>query len=265
MRKEVLIILGVFSLAFKVHATQSVIDHTAIAQSAAQEVVNLAKYVTTATKQSETAVNTLNQYESMVTYLARFGNPGALRNLPVVGSIAELYGDGQRLIQDYQRIRAMTDPSRLQGQLSSVIGAYGLQQWNPIAPGAYQFPVANYQVSQTVQDRIDDLEKERQRLEKKRDDLLQSLQTDTDQSAVQKHSAALTGVNGALSEIAARSSELAQRSALQQQQLAAGREVQRQQLTEMTGTSFSGGINSDMDALNQLAPDYTNVQHLLAQ
>jgi len=59
MRKEILIILGVFSLAWKVTATQSVIDRAAIAHSAAQEVVNLAKYVTTATKQTETALNTL--------------------------------------------------------------------------------------------------------------------------------------------------------------------------------------------------------------
>ena len=90
MRKEVIILVGIFSMAFRAQAIMSVIDHAHIAQDAANEVVNLAKYVTTATKQTETALNTLNQYEQMLLYVARFGNPGALQNIPGVSTVAEL-------------------------------------------------------------------------------------------------------------------------------------------------------------------------------
>jgi hypothetical protein len=112
MRKEILIIAGVFSLAFRAMATMSVIDHAHIAQDAANEVVNLAKYVTTATKQTETALNTLNQYEQMLLYVARFGSPGALRNIPGVSSVAELYELYGRLTRDYQQAQALLNPQR---------------------------------------------------------------------------------------------------------------------------------------------------------
>ena len=252
-------------LGTRVYATMPVVDYAHISQDAANEVVNLAKYVTTATKQTETALNTLQTYENTLLQLTRMGNPAALRNLPVIGTIGQLAGSGQQLLTTYQRIKAMTNPQNLQGQLSSVVSAYELQNWSPLAPGAYQFATANYQVSQTVQDQMTSLEQQRRTLEQKRDSLLQSLQGATDQSAVQKYSAALTGVNGALAEVAARASELAQISQLQQQQLAAGQQVQRQQITESTVAGFSGGVSTEMDQLNQLAPDYTHTPHLLAQ
>src|SRR5262245_22601204 len=102
MKTRIIIILGLLSLVPKAMATESVIDHTAIAQSAAQEVVNLAKYVTTATKQTETALNTLNQYEQMLLYVSRFGNPAALRSIPGVSTVAELYQMYGRLTRDYE-------------------------------------------------------------------------------------------------------------------------------------------------------------------
>jgi hypothetical protein len=75
----------------------------------------------------------------------------------------------------------MTNPQNLQGQLSSVVSADGLQTWSPpLVPGAYQFATANYQVSQTVQDQMTSLEQQRRTLEQKRDSLLQSLQGATD-------------------------------------------------------------------------------------
>jgi hypothetical protein len=84
----------------------------------------------------------------------------------------------------------MTNPQYLQGQLGSVVNACQLQNWTPLAPGAYQFAAANWQVNQTVQDQMADLDKQRQTLEQKRDSLLQSLQSAITQSDVQKYSAA---------------------------------------------------------------------------
>jgi len=239
------------------HATMVVHDPVLMAkQQSADEVVNFAEWAKTEVDAAQTQLNTLQTYENTVLQVVRMGNPAALRNLPVVGSIATLAGTGQQLLADYQRIRAMTNPQYLQGQLGSVVNAYQLQNWTPLAPGAYQFAAANWQVSQTVQDQMADLEKQRQTLEQKRDSLLQSLQSATTQSDVEKYSAALTGVNGALAEVAARASELAQKSQLQQQQLAAGREVQRQQMTEMTGASFGQDVNSSINMLPSLSNGY---------
>ena len=64
MRKEIIIVFGVLGLAFRAMATMSVIDHAHIAQDAANEAVNLVRYVQTATKETETALNTLRTYET---------------------------------------------------------------------------------------------------------------------------------------------------------------------------------------------------------
>lgn len=189
------------------------------------------------------------------------GNPAALQNIPVIGSITQLVGSGQKLLGEYQEIRALTNPQYFQGDLSSVQSAYQLQRWNPCYAGAYQFPSASYQVSQTVQDQMTAIEKQRQGLEQQRDAVLSKLQAATTVSDVQKYSAAVVGVNGALAELSARANELAQRSVLQQQQLNAGAAIQRQQTTESAGTLFSQGIGGEMDELNALAPDYTKTPH----
>src|SRR6516165_10124240 len=83
--------------------------------------------------------------------LSQWGTPRRCENLWLFGSI-----------------RAMANSQYLQRQLGSVVNAYQLQNWTPLAPGAYQFAAANWQVSQTVQDQMVDLEKQRQTLEQKR-------------------------------------------------------------------------------------------------
>ena len=261
MKKQIITAFFLTALALSARATMPVVDYSHIAQDAGNEVVNLAKWVKTEADAAQTQLNTLNTYENTVLQVARTGNPAALRNLPIIGSIAELAGSGQQLLAEYQRIRAMTNPQYLQGQLGSVVSAYQLPNWNPLAPGAYQFAAASYQVSQTVQDRMSELEQQRQTLERKRDSLLQRLQTASTQSEVQKYSAALTGVNGALAEVAARASELAQKSQLQQQQIAAGRQVQRQQITERTAADFGVDVNNSIGALESLSSGFGTAPH----
>jgi hypothetical protein len=255
---KTLIAFGILALAsMSARATMVVIDPTKLAQDAGNEITNLAKWTKTEVDAAQTEINTLKMYENTVLQVARMGDPAALRNLPVVGTIAELAGSGQQLLREYNQIQALTNPQNLKGNLSAVQSAYGLGNWNPLAPGAYQFPAASYQVSQTVQDQMAELEKQRQTLEQKRDQTLQAMQSATDQSTVQKLTGALVGVNGAIAEMGAREQALAQKSQLQRQQLEAGQAVQRQQITETTAAGFSYGVGSEMDQLNQLAPDYT--------
>jgi hypothetical protein len=257
MRTKLILLGALAAQALNASATMVVIDPTKIAQDAGNEVVNLAKWTKTEVDAAQTEINTLRTYENTVLQVARMGNPAALQQIPVVGTIAELAGDGQKLLAEYNQVRALTDPQRLKANLSTVQSAYGLGAWNPLSPGAYQFPSASYQVSQSVQDQLVELEKQRQTLERKRDQTLQAMQSATDQSTVQKLTGALVGVNGGLAEIAAREQALAQKGQLQRQQLEAGRAVQRQQITETTAAGFSYGVRTEMDQLNQLAPDYT--------
>ncbi len=259
--KRILIMLALPLLAQNVDATLPVVDYSHIAQDAANEVVNFAKYASTEVAAVQTQLNTLQTYENTVLQVARMGNPAELRNLPVVSSVAQLVGSGQQLLAEYQEIKNLANPQYLQSNLNAVTSAYQLQRWNPLAPGAYQFPTASFSVSQTVQDQMATLEKQRQQLEQKRDATLKLLQGATDQSSVQKYSAALSAVNGAIAEVAARANELAQKSQLQQQQLAAGAAVQRQQTTEQTAASFGSEINTTLNNLNTIAPNDLTLPH----
>jgi hypothetical protein len=235
MRSEILIILGVFSLAFKLMATESVIDHTSIAQSAAQEVVNLAKYVTTATKQTETALNTLNQYEQMLLYVSRFGNPAALRNIPGVSTVAELYSMYGQLTRDYQQAQALLNPQGYQRNMNSILSSFQLPQWNGFraangtqvlpAQGVFQFPTASWNVANNAQQQLQTLDQQRQKLQQQRDQALSSLQSATTASDVQKYHAVVTALNGAIAEVSHAEQELYHRTGYQNQQLAAGQQI----------------------------------------
>ena len=196
-----------------------------------------------------TALKEVEQVENQIVQLARMGDPAALKSLPVVGSIAELAGDGQKLLGEYQQLRTLTSPQYLKGNLAAVQSAYGLGQWNPTSPGAYQFSSASYQVSTTIQDQMTELEKSRQSLEQKRDQTMSAIAAATDQSTVQKLTGSLVGVNGALAELAARESALAQRGQLQQMQLTAGHAVQTQQRAEQQATQAYSGIDNDFSNL----------------
>ena len=99
---------------------------------------------------------------------------------------------------NYQRLQALAQPQYLQGQLSNLTNAYQLYNWNPMVPGTYQFYSAGWQVSQDTQDQMLQLERQRQRLETQRDQLLNDIANASTTAKVQKYSAALNGVNGAL-------------------------------------------------------------------
>jgi len=78
MIKQISTLFSLVTLGISVQASVIVHDPGLAVQDAAHEVVNLAKYAVTATKQTETALNTLNTYENTVLQVARMGNPAAL-------------------------------------------------------------------------------------------------------------------------------------------------------------------------------------------
>jgi hypothetical protein len=256
MKTQIIAASILAGLAFSARATLITHDPYSMAQSAAHEVINIVKWAGTQVKTAETSLNTLRTYEQQVVQLARLGNPAALRNLPVVRDIAELYGTGQQTIAEYQQLRSMTDPRYLQGELSSVTSAYQLQNLNSYS--SYQFPSSSFGVAQSAQERLKELEQQRQRLESKRDETLSLLQSATTASDVQKYHAGLVAANGALAEVAARETALMHQVQLQQQQLNAGAAVQRQQITERSAAGFSSDVNTSIDSINSLSTNYNS-------
>src|SRR5580765_3439818 len=91
-----------FVLALKANAGLPVIDYSHIAVSVGNEVVNFAKWAKTEVSAAQTQLNTLQSYENSLVQLSRMGNPAALRSIPGVSTIAELYGTGKQLQYDYQ-------------------------------------------------------------------------------------------------------------------------------------------------------------------
>jgi hypothetical protein len=251
---KTLLLFLAFSAAAK--ATMIVYDPALHSQTVADQMVNFAKWAKTEADAAQTQLNTLQTYENTVLQVARLGNPAALRNIPVIGPIASLVGTGQQLYTGYQRIQALGNPQYMQGQLGSIVNRYSLYNWNPMVPGSYQFYTSSWQVSQSAQDQLLVLEKQRQNLEASRDQLLAQIQGATTQSDVQKYSAALNGVNGALAEVSARAHETALQSQLQSQQLYNAREIQRSQTIEMSGSSFAQDANRSINMLQNLSLGY---------
>src|SRR5207244_999322 len=112
MRKQIVATSFLTALALSARATMPVVDYSHIAQDAGYEVVNLAKWAKTEADAAQTQLNTLNTYENTVLQVARMGNPAALRSLPGVSTVAELYQMYGQVTRDYQELQGLVNPSR---------------------------------------------------------------------------------------------------------------------------------------------------------
>jgi len=243
------IIVAFFLLSWRAEATMPVIDYSAIAQDAAHEVVNLAKYAAQLEQQVQTQLNTLNTYENTVLQVARMGNPAALKSLPGVSNVAELAQIYGQLTASYQRIKALTNPASYQSNLNSILSAYGQAPWNgftaangvKVLPnqGTFQFATSDYNVAANIQQQIAQLDQKKQALTQQRNAALQSLQGASDQSAVQKFTAAVTALNGAIADVNQSEQQLFNQGRLQQSQNTAAQQVwQRSQQEQVQAQDY---------------------------
>ena len=171
-------------------ATLPVVDYSHIAQDAGNEVVNFAKWAKTEIDQAQTQLNTLQTYENTVLQVARFGNPAALRSLPGVSTVAELYQMYGQLSRDVATAEALMNPQRYQADMNSILAAYQLPSWNgfttanglPVLPGQgmFQFSTGSYNIANNAQQELQTLDQQRQRLQQQRDAALSSLQSRND-------------------------------------------------------------------------------------
>jgi hypothetical protein len=259
MKIQIISFLLLAGWAMEARATIPVIDYSHIAQDAGNEVVNLGKWIKTEVDAAQTQLNTLNTYENTVLQVARMGNPATLKNLPGVSTVAELYSIYGQLTRDYQQIQDFTNPQRYQNDLNYILSTYRQPNWNGFASasgynisplqGNYQFSTASWNVANNVEQQLSALDHQRQRLQQQRDAALQSLQSASTQSDVQKYHAVLDGINGALAEVGQATSELYHRSALKAQELAAGQQIYNASQAEQRAAAAYRGIDTDLSAL----------------
>jgi hypothetical protein len=245
--------------ALKAHCALVVWDPGVSAQSAGQETVNLAKWIKTELDTANTALNTLRSYENSVVQLARMGDPAQLRSLPGISDVAQLMGTGQQLMYEYQSWQRYFSPQHFQYDANAILSSYQLPSWNGFTsqsgalisplPANYQFSTARWNIANDAQQKLAELEQQRQKLEKQRDQALSSLQSAATDADIQKYHAIVNGLNGALADVSARANELAHQVTLKGQQLNAGEQVYRASQFERQAADALHGIDSDLSAL----------------
>jgi hypothetical protein len=254
-----IIALSVFAFCVSANAYDVVYDPINHATNIGNEIVNLIKWSATQVSGAQTELNTLNTYENTVLQVARMGNPAALRSLPGVSNVAELYQIYGQLTIDYQEIQRLTNPQNFQANLNSILATYKQPAWNGfrtanginIQPnqGSYQFPVSNYNVAANVQEQLTQLNQKKQVLTQQRDAALQSLQSATDQSAVQKFHSMVTALNGAIADIGQSEQQLFNQGQLQQTQNVAAQQIYQAARKEQTQAADYQVIDQGLNGL----------------
>ena len=259
MRKLVLVIASL-ALAFAfARATQVVYDPIVHGTIVGDQVVNFAKWAASEAHEAQTQLNTLQTYENTVLQVARMGNPAALRSLPGVSNVAELYQIYGQLTSDYQQIQRMKNPQNLQVTFNSILSTYKQPTWNgftaangvTVLPnqGSFQFATSNYNVAANVQQQLTQLDQKKQTLTQERDAALQSLQSATDQSTVQKLHSSVTALNGAIADINQSEQQLFNQARLQQTQNVAAQQIYQAAQREATQASDYQAIDQGLNGL----------------
>jgi hypothetical protein len=259
MRRLILLLLLSRLAALNAYSTMVVWDPGNAAQNAANETVNLAKWVKTELDTAATELNTLHTYENTIAQLARMGDPAQLRSLPGISDVAALYNSGQQLMYEYQSWQRYLSPQNFQYDMNSILSSYRLPTWQGFTsqsgvlvtplPANYQFNTARWHIANSAQQQLAQLERQRQKLETQRDQALASLQAATTDSEVQKYHAIVNGLNGALADVSARANEMAHQVALKGQQIAAGEQIYKAAQAERTAADAYRAIHSDLSSL----------------
>ena len=181
MKKQIIYFVVLIGLGLPARATLPVVDYSHIAQDAGNEVVNFAKWTKTEIDQAQTQLNTLQTYENTVLQVARFGNPAALRSLPGVSTVAELYQMYGQLSRNVVTAEALMNPQRYQSRHEFDPGSYQLPKWNgftasnglPVfqGKGCFQFSTGSYNIANNAQQQLQTLDQQRQKLQQQRDRL----------------------------------------------------------------------------------------------
>lgn len=236
------------------------------AQYGVTEIVNYANWAAQQANTAATELNTLHAYEQQVIQLARMGNPAALSQLTGVSSITSLYRDYAMISSDIWQIENATNPLGFQSQFNSILATYKQPNWQGVitygggqflpTAGNFQFASANYNAALTTQKTIASLTAQRQSVQTQRDSALQSLQSATTQSDVQKWTAVVQALNASMTHIDAEIQQVIEQSKLQQAQNAAAQSVYGATQREQIAASLQNGFEQDLGSFARVAPIY---------
>ena len=257
---KTVLIAGLFwFVAFGAYATDIVYDPINHGTVIADHIVDFAKWAKTEADAAQTQLNTLETYENTVLQVARFGNPAALRNIPGVSTIAELYQIYGQLSQDVAKAEALMSPENYQANLNSILSSYQLPNWNgyttasglPVLPGQgmFQFPVSSYNLANNAEQQFQTLDQQRQKLQQRRDTALSSLQGATTASDVQKYDAVVKALNASIAEVSQAEQELTHRTNLQNLQLNAGHQIYTASQTEAQAAAIYQAADQELQTL----------------
>jgi hypothetical protein len=266
MHRRILLLASLSLFAGIAPANLIVHDPVGWVQYGLSEVLNYANWAAQQANTAATELNTLHAYEQEVVQLARMGDPAALARLTGVNSITSLYRDYAIISGDVQQMKNAVNPQDFQNQFNSILATYRQPNWQGVitygggqflpTAGNYQFATANYNAAQTAQQTIASLTTQRQSVQTQRDSALQSLQSATTQSEVQKWTAVVQALNASMSHIDAEIQQVIEQAKLQQTQNAAAQSVYNAVQREQIAASLQNGFEQDLGSFARVAPIY---------
>jgi uncharacterized protein YoxC len=268
-----LVVVSVFWALWAPVSWANMVVHDPIgwASNAVDEIANYTLWLKHEADAAATELNTLHTYEQEIVQLARLGDPAALAQLTGVKDILAIYQDYAQITYDFQRMQTYFNPASYQYDMASILNTYRQPNWQGMlayggtayvpAAGNYQFATASFNTTKTAQQTIQSLTTQRQNLQTQRDSALQSLQSATTQSDVQKWTAVLQTLNSSISHIDAQIQQVNQQVSLRQAQLSAGQAVYQATQREQLGASMLNGVERDLGSFNRVTANYLQPVH----
>src|SRR5258708_8029047 len=268
-----LIVASVFWALWAPVSWANMVVHDPIgwASNAVDEIANYTLWLKHEADAAATELNTLNTYEQEIVQLARLGDPAALAQLTGVKDILAIYQDYAQITYDFQRMQTYFNPASYQYDMASILTTYRQSNWQGMlayggtayvpAAGNYQFATASFNTAQTAQQTIQALTSQCQDLQTEGESALQSLQSATTQSDVQKWTAVLQTLNSSISHIDAQIQQVNQQVNLQQAQISAGQAVYQASQREQLGASMLNGVERDLGSFTRVTVTYLQPVH----
>jgi hypothetical protein len=188
-------------------------------QTLADQIANYAKASAAYVKQVQqeidehtTMLKEIQQVENELLQLERMGDPKAIGfNLPGVSNITTLAAIYQQSQRDVADIAAFANPQSLKVTWQQIQSLYGQPAWGGFtsagglrvgaATSLINFYASDYNVASTTQSTIAALNQKKLELTQQRDQAIKQLQAASDQSAVQKQTAVINPLNGAIADV----------------------------------------------------------------
>jgi hypothetical protein len=259
-KRKTLLLMALAALAIDARATLPVIDGASITNNTVHHALDYVQYVNSAVKNAQTALNTLHSYQEAVIQVSRMGDMSALKNLPGIGTVAELAGTTGQLYRDYQQLQSVANPQNYQSDMARIMGNYNLPTWQgflaangtQIAPSQnlYQFDTARWNLANKISDTLQQLQQKRKALQQQRDQVAKLHESATTQAEQAKYAAQRDSLDQAIAQVDQQVHQAMAQNALQGQRINAAQQISQNAQFERNAAAQLQSI--DNDPLNSL-------------